>query len=370
MYIPPSPMDLCSLAGVKNWLGITNTVDDSNIQACITAASFFFLRQTGRGPRNWQNVNQSPFNQPVSYSEVYDGISGEKLWLRNFPINSLSALTVGGYNVPQSTAATVPGWKIDDQGRAVVIQNGGGGQSPQTFQFVSYYGNGYQAGAGAGQGYRPFAVGAQQISVSYIAGFTAVPAVNQLFTITASWTASTVYTTGAQVSDGTYLQQAQNSGTSGTVVPPWATLLDGQTPDNNITWLNTGVLAAPYTVTIQNDVTTLSDQGVKYFIGGASLSQVFVAPAAGQYFLVAPGNYLFAAADMGAEVMISYTSAGTPSDIVLMMFQLVGLNYKRRNWIGIRSLAMKDVGSTVYTLDLDPTIKAVIEEYKRSALSS
>jgi hypothetical protein len=91
MNILPSPMDLASLSAVKSWLNITGTAQDQNLQACLTAASIYFLRATGRGPRNWQNVTQSPFNQSVPYSEVYDGISGVKLFLRNFPINSVSS---------------------------------------------------------------------------------------------------------------------------------------------------------------------------------------------------------------------------------------------------------------------------------------
>jgi hypothetical protein len=372
MTISSSPMDLASLSAVKNWLNITGTSADSNLQACLTAASIYFLRATGRGPRNWQNVTASPFNQSVPYQEVYDGQSGEKLFLRNFPINAVTLLQVGTVVVQPSQGPTQPGYVIDDQGRALAMRAGGGGASPQTFAYIATFGNGYTAGSGGGRFFRPFAAGPQSVLVNYSAGFNAVPIVNDLQTITVAWVANTAYTAGQMVSDGTYLQQATVSGTSANVAPPWASQNGQTTPDGtgNLVWLNTGIAAAPYTVTIQAEVAVLSDQGVSFFIGGTALTQVLVAPAAGQYFLIAPGKYLFNAADMGKQVLVNYTLAGTPQDIVLAVIQLVSLNYKRRDWIGQRSVAMKDVGSTSYTLLMDPNIKDVISAYTRSSFSS
>lgn len=374
MQILPSPMDLCSLSAVKSWLGITGSTQDNNLQACLTAASIFFLRYTGRGPRNWQNVTKNPFNEPVTYLETYDGISGNKLWLRNFPVNSISSLVVGGYTVPQSTGPALPGWVVDDQGRAVAIRNGGGGASPQTFQYVGRFGNGYQAGAGGGGCWAPFGSGPQSIQVDYIAGFSTIAFTDDLETILAGWEASTAYVTGDQISDGTYIQQALNSGTSGTIDPPWAetagiNTLDG-TGATQIKWKNTGIAASPNTVTITQDATVLADNGVSYFSSGTPLDPVLIAPLVGQYFLVAPGIYLFNAGDAGQEVLIDYTLAGTPADIIFAIIQLVSLNYMRKNWIGQRSVSMKDVGSTSYTLLIDPQIREVMEFYKRVSLNS
>lgn len=374
MNILPSPMDLASLSAVKSWLNITNNAQDQNLQACLTAASIFFLRQTGRGPRNWQNVTQSPFNETVPYAEVYDGQSGVKLFLRNMPINSVSSLQIGATAIQASTAVGLPGYVIDDQGRALVLRTGGGGASPQTFGYVARFGNGYTAGAGGQYAFGGFGSGPQSIAVDYSAGFNSVPVVGDIETITPAWVAATAYITGQQVSDGTYLQQATNSGTSGSVVPPWSTQNGGTTLDGTgatqITWLNTGVAAVPYTVNINSQVAVLSDQGVSYFSSGTALAKVLTSPTAGQYFLIAPGAYLFSAADAGIEVLIDYTLAGTPADITLAVIQLVSLNYKRRDWIGQRSVAMKDVGTTSYTLALDPNITAVISEYTRSSFSS
>jgi len=368
MTINPSPMDLTTLSACKSWLSNTSAGSDPNLQACLTAASIFFLRQTGRGPRNWQNATQSPFNEPVDYAETYDGISGDRLYLRNFPINSVSSLSISGYTVPDSSGQNQPGYLIDDSGRSILIRLSGYGYN--TGGGVSGYGN-FRGRGGIGAG-RAFAAPPQTIQVEYNAGFSAVPVVDELHTVIAGWTANTAVSTGDVVSDGTYLQTAQNSGTTGTVAPTWSQLKAGQTKDGTtpILWINSGIPASPNMIVIQNDVTTLSDQGVKYFSTGNPLTKVSISPAQGQYFLVAPGTYLFNAADAGQDMLVSYTSAGTPADIVLAVIQLVSLNYKRRDWIGQRSVAMKDVGSTSYTLAIDPSIQAVILAYTRASLSS
>lgn len=371
MFIPPSPLDLGSLSGCKAWIGgVSGSSQDANIQACLTAASVYILRMTGRGPRNWQTATESPFNQPVGYMETYDGIAGNKLWLRNFPITEVASVVVGAYTVPQSTGPSLPGWAIDDQGRAIVLRNGGAGMSPQTFQYVGRYGNGFMAGSGAVFGGRGFAAGPQQIQIGYTAGFNTIPVTNSINTVIEGWQASTGYATGDTVSDGTNLQQALNSGTTGSVAPPWAAASGGKTTDNTISWKNTGIAAAPNTLSIESDANVLSDEGVKYFSSGTPFVKVLISPSVGEYFLVAPGNYLFNVADAGVEVLVNYTLAGTPPDLILACFQLVALNYQRRNWVGVRSIAMKDVGSTSYTLAIDPGIQQVISNYTRASLSS
>lgn len=369
MTISASPMDLGTLSGVKNWLGITGSDQDENLQACLTAASIEVLRMTGRGSRNWQTATVSPFNQSCPFNEVYDGVSGQKLFLNNFPINSVQQLSLSGRIVPESTGPQFPGFTIDGQGRSLVLSFGGA-LSPDTFQYISLYGNGYTSGAGAIRRPSPFGVGAQQIQVQYMAGFNASPIVDDLENITPAWAATTAYTTGDQVSDGTYIQQAGASGTSGALKPPFSQNAQGTTPDGDgdLVWFNTGNQAAPNTIVIESTLAILSDQGVSYFSSGVPLTPVTIAPQVGQYFLVAPGVYLFNVADVGEPMLVSYTIAGTPGDLVLAVIQLVSLNYKRRNWIGTRSIAMKDVGSTSYTLLMDPEIRRVIEFYRRTVI--
>lgn len=367
--IPPSPMDMATLYAVKNWLGIMNNAQDANLQACITAASIYFLRMTGRGPANWQNATQNPFNEPVDYFETYDGNTGQKMFLRNFPINTVASLSVAGYSIPQSAGEQSPGYGIDNSGRAIFVRGSGYGYSG--IGGVSGFGN--VRGRGGFGSSRPFAAGPQTVQVQYNAGFTTIAYTDVIDTVVQGWQASTAVTAGEQISDGTFLQTALNSGTTGTVAPPWSATIGQQTLDGTVptqvTWVNTGIAAQPYTIAIQSDAMILSDQGVSYFETGMPLEQVMVSPTVGQYFLVSPGNYLFSATDQGVEMLVNYTVAGTPADIILAIIQLVSLNYVRRNWIGIRSLAMKDVGSTSYTMQIDPAIQQVISNYTRAALN-
>lgn len=374
MYISPSPLDMASLAGCLNWLqGSSVTVppnhsNNANLQACITAASIFFLRRTGRGPRNWQLTSENPFNQPVDYTETYDGNLSQRLFLRNFPINSVASVAIGNYTVPQSTGGG-PGYITDDTGTCILI-NGSGYAYNSRGGTGGFGGSGY---AGRGQA-RPFAAPPQSIQVQYNAGFNAQVVEDDLETILNGWQADTAITAGDQISDGIWIQIAQNSGTTGATRPPFSAQAGACTPDGAgdtaVNWLNSGTPGVPYVITIQADTNVLSDQGVLYFSDGTALQRVTIQPAEGQYFLIAPGQYLFNSADGGKQVLLSYTLAGTPADIVLAIFQLVALNYQRRNWIGIRSQAMKDVGSTTYSMDMDKSIKDVITNYRRAAYNS
>jgi hypothetical protein len=124
-------------------------------------------------------------------------------------------------------------------------------------------------------------------------------------------------------------------------------------------------------VVVQSDTVVLTDGGVKYFSSGTPFTQVFTSPAVGQYYLVAPGSYLFNAADAGVQVQISYTAAGTPADIVQATLEAVSLNYKRRDWEGISSLSMKDVGQTTYTqFAMSKSVKDVVMTYKRASMAA
>src|SRR5690348_11499821 len=116
----PSPLDLATLQACKDWIGILNSASDSKIQRCLTAWSINFLRMTGRGPRNNQIPATSPFNQPTTYSEIYDGNGNNELFLRNYPINSVSSLTIFGSAIPAQSqpGSGATGYAIDDQARS------------------------------------------------------------------------------------------------------------------------------------------------------------------------------------------------------------------------------------------------------------
>ena len=75
--------------------------------------------------------------------------------------------------------------------------------------------------------------------------------------------------------------------------------------------------STPWTVNVVNKTTFTTDLGVTY-AGGAVFTKVASAPTVGQYS-VAAGIYTFAAADVGAPVLISYeyTSAATGTTLAV-----------------------------------------------------
>jgi hypothetical protein len=173
MAIPANPIDLTTVAAVKSWVGIKadNLADDDNIQRCITAASSYWLWYCGKGPGADGTPNQSPFNEPVAYNENYDGPGGDRMFLRNTPILSVSVLTIGNMTIQQSQQFGQPGFVIDSSGKNLVLRGGGGGSQSFTTNF-------FGGGAGA-----LFAHGKQNVNVQYVAGFPVLDVTNELQTI-------------------------------------------------------------------------------------------------------------------------------------------------------------------------------------------
>jgi hypothetical protein len=304
-------VNLSTVQSAASWAGVTLPSPDpsnvaGNMALCLTAASVEFLRLTGRGPMNFSVPFNSPYAQPVDYVETYNGNGNAEIYLRNFPINTISSVTVSGQAIQASTGAGSAGYGIGNSGRSIVVLTGAG-NAPDTFYTYPY-------GVGGWPRYG-FPRGLSNIQVSYNAGFATQTLVDL----------DTIPTTG------TPIVQVQS-------------LLTGAA------WL--------------------ADEGVTYFVGGGALTPSLTAPAVGQYYVQGNGFYLFNAGDAGKQVVISYTAAGTPSDIIQTVNQMVALNYKRRNWIGQRSVAMKDVGSTSYTLLLDPEILRVVNYYKRRSVGN
>ena len=312
-------VNLSTVQAAASWVGIPLPSPDpsnvaGNMAACLAAASVEFLRLTGRGPMNFSVPFVSPYTQSVAYTETYNGNGNTELFTRNFPITSITSITVNGLSLMASTGQGQAGYAIGNSGKSVALLTGTGGSgSPATFYEYPYGGFGFGRFGFSRYG---FPRGQSNIQISYTAGFAAQGIVGELDTIPAT---------------------------------------------------------APYTVTVSSVAggsPWLTDDGVNYFIGGAPLTPVLTSPTTGQYYVQGNGVYLFATADTGKQVLINYTAAGTPGDIILAVNQMVALNFKRRQWIGQESVAMKDVGSTKYTLLLDPEILRVINYYKRVGIGN
>ncbi len=155
------PIDLTTVEAVKAWLNTsgtaskTNTIEDANIQRCITAASRYWLWRTGRGTGNWQTTQQSPLNQAVQYDETYDGNGNDQLFLRNSPVISVQSVLLNGRPVPVTQGLRVHGWMLPDAGDRLVLHG------------------------------ERFPYGRQNIQVQYTAGFVALAVTGEVHTIPA-----------------------------------------------------------------------------------------------------------------------------------------------------------------------------------------
>jgi hypothetical protein len=82
--------------------------------------------------------------------------------------------------------------------------------------------------------------------------------------------------------------------------------------------------SSPYTVTATHSSEFVADQGVTYASTGLPLIAVTSSPAQGQYS-VSAGVYTFAAADEGANVLISYTyTASSTGESLAISNPLIG----------------------------------------------
>lgn len=101
--------DLTDLATVKAWIPVTNTNDDALLTALVTQVSTFI--------QSW--LNRTIAQQP--YSETRNGQQMQQMMLKNYPIASISSLTVDGIAIPARPAlgpgmsTGVGGYTFDDQ---------------------------------------------------------------------------------------------------------------------------------------------------------------------------------------------------------------------------------------------------------------
>ena len=127
------PSDLTTLVNLKQWLNIVSTVDDTLLARLITATSQYI--------QMWLN-RTIPL---TSYSDYRDGSDGLSMVLKNYPIVSISSLTVDGNVIPASIpsppgALDPPGYVFD---QFAIYMVGG------TYSFTRGYQNvfiQYQAG--------------------------------------------------------------------------------------------------------------------------------------------------------------------------------------------------------------------------------
>ena len=130
-----APDDLCTVAELKSWLPNQGNNDDVTLQSLITNASLQVLQYIDR-PHILSSV-LGPL------TENYDGNGSDRLLPRNFPITSVSSLSIDGVSIQAATTPTTAGYLWD--GRRILLR-----------------------------GFR-FCRGVQNVQLSYSAGYPSVP---------------------------------------------------------------------------------------------------------------------------------------------------------------------------------------------------
>lgn len=317
MTIPANPIDLTTIARVKSWQGVTdpgamkNFSDDDNIQACITAASNYWLWRTGKISGLDQVPSQSPFVQPVAYSDVYDGDGGDRQFVRVSPIQSVQSVKIFNVSIPLSANGISAGYVIDGSRKAIALVGVATGRGYPRNGAYGIYQNPFGGASPTFGGWR-FTQGIQNVFVSYTAGFNTQSVAAELQTVPLQGSFQVIVN-----------------------IVPW-----------------------------------LTDSGVSYFSNGNPLLKVFIAPQVGQYFVLGGGAYLFNAADAGKQMLISYQASGVPPDVELAARQMVSVNIKRRRWIDQKSQSMANGGGTTSYRDweLPREVTSVMENYTRRAI--
>jgi hypothetical protein len=142
-----SPLDLTSLPAVKAWLNIPTTGSDALLATLITAASRLIYSNLGRASL-----------LPRSFTERYDGAGTKRMYLRNWPVLSISSMSVYGRNVPLGEP---PG---QNSAMAGFVIDPWDGTPPGQPQAIDVFGDFLYAGF-------QYSRGRQDVAITYAAGY-------------------------------------------------------------------------------------------------------------------------------------------------------------------------------------------------------
>ena len=163
----PNPIDLTTVAAVQAWLGVNQvqgaTGFDQNIQNVLTSCSLAWIRETARGPMDGSIPETNPLKTTVDYDEWYDGNGNVLLFLRNWPIVSVSVVTVDGCPVTASSSPRNPGYVIGGSGRYLALR------------YVAFPAGWMRGAYSRIGGVCGWSRGIQNVNVQYTAGFSAIP---------------------------------------------------------------------------------------------------------------------------------------------------------------------------------------------------
>jgi hypothetical protein len=123
--------DLCASADVQAFLSLAAGQDDALLQTLCTNASAFVI--------NFLNRNLLT----ASYTETRNGVGGDRLAFRQYPVTAVASVVIDGVTVPLSTSPAQFGYVFDEE---MLYLRGG-----------------------------VFPRGVQNVAISYTAGLASVP---------------------------------------------------------------------------------------------------------------------------------------------------------------------------------------------------
>ena len=139
------PHDLTDVPTVMSWIPVTDPAQTNQLQSCITAASLYWLRRTGR----------ATLNRVLPFTEWYDGSGSERQFVKNAPIIQVNSVVVGQTTIPPAPSSRLQnGWVIDQDRKSIVIV----GTIPNV--------------AATGFGGYCFRKGFQNVNINYLAGYS------------------------------------------------------------------------------------------------------------------------------------------------------------------------------------------------------
>jgi hypothetical protein len=161
----PNAIDLVSISQVKNYLyPVTGTTaDDSVLQVLVTAVSQYIATRT----------NRTALAAIQNFSERYDGNNADILYLRNYPVQSVSLVQIYSQQILPTPDYIAPGWSLNSDNTAIVLI---GVQPPISLPFgvsigQSQWGNLF----GSASCPSVFPRDRMNVLVQYAAGYSVVP---------------------------------------------------------------------------------------------------------------------------------------------------------------------------------------------------
>lgn len=287
-------INLTTLANVRAWVGSSTDTDNPLLARLISEASRATLNYLQRADIGLTNI-----------TEEISGRGQRRLQLRNWPVISVSSLSVGGIIVPQSLAPTNYGFFLEPVygSTAGRPQNLGirGGACVGGIAIGSFPDGGVtamrQSYTGAGAAFFPHGIG--NISVGYSYGYC-------------------VQAEAHQVPNDTTYQVQPN-------IP-----YGGWSEDLGVTYANGMPMVAV---------------GASPTVGQYIPPQLNTVSSYGGLMSVASSSgdnpttfYQFSAADAGANVLLSYNYV--PYDIEQAVIEIVGERYRYKSRIGLASTSL------------------------------